>query len=209
MAQRFNPATVAGTPYEVDVERMYDLVMNKYRYFNANDPNIYFDENIRRNISYYYRAHIFAALAQALLRQGDTERAKKVLTKCAEVISPKAVPYDMTDISLADAYYRADMKKQGDEIVRALYRDTAQLLYWVSQQSPRHQMALINDATVRYSLTALIELIRIDMLWGRNLSAEYETMLQQALPTFGGSLEAVKEMTAQQLAQRLPDPTNQ
>ena len=209
MAQRFNPTTVAGTPYEVDVERMYDLVMNKYRYFNANDPNIYFDENIRRNISYYYRARVFAILAQALLRQGDTERAKKVLTKCAEVISPKAVPYDMTDISLADAYYRADMTKQGDEIVRALYRDTAQLLYWVSQQSPRHQMALINDSMTRYSLVTLIDLVRIDMLWGRHLLAEYETMLQQALPIFGGSLEAVKEMTAQQLAQQLPDSTNQ
>ena len=70
-------------------------------------------------------------------------------------------------------------------------------------------MALVNDAMVRYSLTALIELIRIDMLWGRNLSAEYEMMLQQALPIFGGSLEAVKEMTAQQLAQRLSDSTNQ
>ena len=70
-------------------------------------------------------------------------------------------------------------------------------------------MALINDAMVRYSLVTLMDLVRIDMLWGRNLLAEYETMLQQALPTFGGSLEAVKEMTAQQLAQRISDPTNQ
>ena len=209
MAQRFNPTTVAGTPYEVDVERLYDLVMNKYRYFNANDPDIYFDENIRRNISYYYRSRLFATLGQALLRQGDVERAKEVLTKCAEVISPKAVPYDMTDVSLADAYYRAKMTEQGDEIVRALFRDTAQLLYWVSQQKPSHQLALINDSMVRYSLVTLMDLVRIDMLWGRNLLAEYETMLQQALPTFGGSLEAVKEVTAQQLGQRLSDTVNQ
>ena len=209
MAQRFNPTTVAGTPYEVDVERLYDLVMHQYRYFNANDPDIYFDENIRRNISYYYRSRVFATLGQALLRQGDTKRAQEVLTKCAEVISPKAVPYDMTDVALADAYYRADMPKQGDEILRALYRDTAQLLYWVSQQRPRHQLALINDSMVRYSLVTLMDLLRIDMLWGRNLSAEYEPMLKQALPTFGGSLEALKEVTAQQLDQRLSDIVNQ
>ena len=208
MAQRFNPTTVVGTPYEVEVERLYDLVMHQYRYFNANDPNIYFDENIRRNISYYYRSRVFATLAQALLRQGDTERAREVLTKCADVISPEAVPYDMTDVALADAYYRADMLEQGDEIVRALYRDTAQLLYWVSQQNPRHQIALISDSMVRYSLVTLMDLVRIDMLWGRNLSAEYETMLRQALPIFGGSLEAIKEVTAQQLSQRLSDSTN-
>ena len=132
-----------------------------------------------------------------------------MLTKCAEVISPKAVPYDMTDVALADAYYRADMPKPGDEILRALYRDTAQLLYWVSQQRPRHQLALINDSMVRYSLVTLMDLLRIDMLWGRNLSAEYEPMLKQALPTFGGSLEALKEVTAQQLDQRLSDIVNQ
>ena len=62
---------------------------------------------------------------------------------------------------------------------------------------------------VRYSLVTLMDLVRIDMLWGRNLSAEYEMMLRQALPIFGGSLEAIKEMTAQQLGQRLPDTTNQ
>ena len=209
MAQRFNPTTVAGTPYEIDVERLYDLVMNKYRYFNANDPDIYFDENIRRNISYYYRSQVFAMLAQALLRQGDTERAKKVLTKCAEVISPKAVPYDMMDVTLADAYYRAGMPKQGDVIIRSLYRDTAQLLYWVSQQSPRHQMALMSDITVIYAPRTLMNSLRIDMLWGRNLLAEYEPMLRQALPTFGSSLEALKAVTAQQIDQRLSDSTNQ
>ena len=209
MAQRFNPTTVAGTPYEVDVERLYDLVMNKYRYFNANDPDIYFDENIRRNISYYYRSRLFAMLGQALLRQGDTKRAQEVLTKCAEVISPKAVPYDVTDVALADAYYRADMPKQGDVIIRSLYRDTAQLLYWVSQQSPRHQMALMSDITVIYAPRTLMNSLRIDMLWGRNLLAEYEPMLRQALPAFGSSLEALKAVTAQQIDQSLSDTTNQ
>ena len=54
-----------------------------------------------------------------------------------------------------------------------------------------------------------MDLVRIDMLWGRNLSAEYEMMLRQALPIFGGSLEAVKEVTAQQLGLRLSDTVNQ
>lgn len=209
MAQRFNPLPVAGTPYEVEVDRMYDLVMNVYRYFNADDPDIYFDENIRRNISYYYRARIFASLAQALLRQGDTERAQRVLTKCAEVISPEAVPYTETDISLADAYYRAEMTEQGDEIMRALYRDTAQLLYWVSQQRPRHLISLMGDQTVQYTIATLMDLVRIDMVWGRNISSEYEATLEQALPTFGGSFKAVQEVTAQQLLQAtMPAPAD-
>ncbi len=199
MSQRFNPVAVAGTPYEIEVERMYDLVMNKYRYFNADNPNIYFDDNIRRNISYYYRSRLFATLGQALLQRGDRQRAKEVLLKCAQVISPKAVPYTMTDISLADAYYRLQMDEQGDEIIRALYRDTAQLLYWVSQQSPRHQISLLNDSMVRYALATLMELVRIDLIYQRGLSAEYETMLDQALPTFGGSFRALREVITQQI----------
>ena len=62
---------------------------------------------------------------------------------------------------------------------------------------------------VRYSLVTLMDLVRIDMSWGRNLSAEYEPMLRQALPTFGSTLEVLKEVTAQQLDQRLSDSTNQ
>ena len=91
------------------------------------------------------------------------------------------------------------MDEQGDEIIRALYRDTAQLLYWVSQQSPRHQISLLNDSMVRYALATLMELVRIDLIYQRGLSAEYETMLDQALPTFGGSFRALREVITQQI----------
>ena len=62
---------------------------------------------------------------------------------------------------------------------------------------------------VRYALYTLMDLLRIDMSRRRNLLPEYEPMLQQALPTFGGSLEAFKAMTAQQLGEMLPDTVNQ
>ena len=62
---------------------------------------------------------------------------------------------------------------------------------------------------VRYAFYTLMDLLRIDMSRGGKLLPEYEPMLRQALPTFGGSLEAFKAMTAQQLGEMLPDSANQ
>ena len=117
MTWRLNPISVVGTPYEEDVEHEYDLVMNKYRWFGASDPNIYFDENIRNTISGYYRGMLFPSLANALLAKGDKKRACEVLEKCFKEINPKAVPYSRNELMLADVCYKAGLTQRGDEIV--------------------------------------------------------------------------------------------
>lgn len=120
MTWRLNPLSVVGTPYEEDVVHEYDMVMNKYRWFGANDPNIYFDENIRNTISGYYRGMLFPSLANALLAKGDKKRAREVLEKCFSEISAKAVPYSRNELMLADVCYKAGLRERGDEIISAV-----------------------------------------------------------------------------------------
>lgn len=200
---RLNPLAVRGTEQELDVDRTYDLVMNQYRYFNANDPDIYFDENIRRNISYYYRARLFGSLSQALIMKGDIKRAQEVLKKCDEVISPQAVPYGVTDINLAQSCYLARQYDQGDKILSALYKDATQILYWVSKQRPALRQSVMNDESVQYALASLMELVRMDLRFQRGLDRQFAPQLQQALPLFGGTYEGLKQMVADQLIQEL------
>lgn len=130
---KLHPINVKGTPYAMDVEKNYDLVMNQYRWFGADYPNVYFDENIRNTIGAYYRGQIFSDLATTLVAQGDTARARNVLKKCFAVLPEKALPYTRSDLLLARACYQAGMKKEADAVVQKIGAMYVQKLRWLSR----------------------------------------------------------------------------
>ncbi len=57
----------------IDPVVMYDNMMNKYKWGNAADPEVYLDENNKRMLSNFRR--IFGNLGKALLVAGDTTKA--------------------------------------------------------------------------------------------------------------------------------------
>ena len=57
----------------IDPDVMYDNMMNKFKWGNADDPSVYLDENNRRMFSNFRR--IFGNLGKALPAEGDTIRA--------------------------------------------------------------------------------------------------------------------------------------
>ena len=92
--------------YAVDVERLYDNVMNRYKYGGLDTPGLYLDETTLRTCWYHRR--LFAQLAKELIAQGDNERAKKVLAYAEQVIPGYNVPethesgsYDIATASAA------------------------------------------------------------------------------------------------------------
>jgi hypothetical protein len=69
-----------------DIEKNYDLFINKFKYRGLNDPKIYWDETAHR-MTYWYKQG-FILLTAALLEHGDNERALKVLDKYDETFLP-------------------------------------------------------------------------------------------------------------------------
>ena len=65
----------------INTDKMYDLVKN-WDWGNMGDPNIYQDPETRKN-SITYRSNL-ARLIEALLREGDKERAKNILDLAME-----------------------------------------------------------------------------------------------------------------------------
>jgi hypothetical protein len=74
-----------------DIEKNYDLFMNKFRYRGLNDPKIYWDETANRTTFWYRQG--FMMLASELLQKGDRERALKVLDKYDETFLPIHTAY--------------------------------------------------------------------------------------------------------------------
>ena len=86
------------TPYRsrdgqsrVNTVKMYDNMMNKFRYGNVKAHGIYIDENTMRMCDTHRT--MFARLVEQLLAEGQYEKAQLALAKCNEELPAYNVPY--------------------------------------------------------------------------------------------------------------------
>ena len=89
----------------VNTAKMYDNMMNKFKWGNMEKPGVYLDENNQR-MTMNFRNN-FARLAQSLLEEGKRDSAIKVLDRCVEVMPQDNVPYNIFMIRVVEAYYQA------------------------------------------------------------------------------------------------------
>jgi hypothetical protein len=102
----------------IDPIVMYDNVMNKFKWGNAEDPKVYLDENNRRMFSNFRR--IFGTLAKELLVTGDTIKAVEVVHRGLSIVPSKKMPNDFFSIGLAEALIRAGKKEEGEKLLNEI-----------------------------------------------------------------------------------------
>ena len=89
-----------GNGYAIDTEKLYENVMNRYKYGGLDTPGLYLDETTLR-ICYSHR-RLFAQLAKELVKQGDDIRARKVLEYAGQAIPAESENYIDWAFSLGD-----------------------------------------------------------------------------------------------------------
>ncbi len=135
--------------------KMYDNVMNKFKWGGFNDPNVYLDENHRR-MATNIRNNL-TRLANALLDKGEKEKAINVLNKLMEELPPAQVPHDQFSIFLAEAYYKAGENDRGDSIMRDVAKEFLQeLTFYTSLKPSLRQAAMGNLERVMAIYTRLL-----------------------------------------------------
>ncbi len=102
----------------VNTEVMYDNVMNKFRFRGLNDPKVY-NSIDHRNFALNHRS-TFNSLANALIREGKTEKAKEVLFRSLEVIPDNTIPYDYTSSQMVKLLYAVGERDKALEIAKVI-----------------------------------------------------------------------------------------
>lgn len=116
---------------KVDTERMFNNLMNVYRYRSMNDPKVYIDENNTRIISNY--RNIFGRLASELAAQNKKDSAIVVLDKCMEIIPPSIVPFNFFALQLIEGYYKAGNNEKASATSRIFMEQCAdELRYFLA-----------------------------------------------------------------------------
>ena len=121
---RFVPIRNEGGYSKYDADRMYDNLMNVYRWGNMNDPKVNIDyQNIYTFMGVMPLRSMFSRTAGILMQEGDTTRAVALLDKMQEIVIPSQFPLNFTLFGGAHDYYLLnviDMYLMAGEIEKAL-----------------------------------------------------------------------------------------
>jgi len=149
-----------------NTQKMYDVVMNKFSHGNADLPNVYFDEENRKELNVIRRADV--ELATNLLDTNHLEEARKVLQKTDKMILQENLPYGMVSknndhnrISLLflQACYRANEKDLAKKVYDSVKTDLEQQLrYYNSLDEDKSQLLAYDKSTTVDLLGALTDM---------------------------------------------------
>ena len=186
MTYQIVPAQVKGTKYEINTERMYDNVMNKFKWGGVDKKGVYLDENVLKMCK-SYRSNIFSNLAQALINQGKLDKALAVLDKCMEVFPPENVPIDGSALSLAEAYYMLNQKEKAEKIYSAIADNAIRNINWFCRL-PYDKLLSVSDM-LRHNLAVLQNVVQVTKAY----DPEFSKQFQEELDNFNMAFQPINK----------------
>lgn len=174
IAYRITPGTPLNNGVNVDVA--YDIMMNTFRWGGIDkNPDIYLDQTCR-NMIYTFRMY-FSQLIEALIGEGEKDKALAALDKCIEVMPSKAVPYGTEGLLLARAYYQLGHAEKGEALIDEISERITKNLAWFDRLTPQ-QMA---DSWIDISRNNLDPLLLISNIYQQYNKEKYQPLVDDLL----------------------------
>ena len=98
----------------VNTDLMYDNMKNKFQFRGMDNPKANLNEDYR-GFAQNHRSS-FTTLADALMLEGDSTRAKDILDYGMEVLPRESIPYDVSSVGFVQAYLDLDEKDKAIEM---------------------------------------------------------------------------------------------
>jgi hypothetical protein len=141
----------------IHTDIMYDNVMNKFSWRGLNDPSTY-NTNDYRIAVINHRSYI-NTLAEELIQEGDSTRARDVLFRSLEVMPDESIPYDYASPRTMNLLYRLGEDEKADEMSDILSTRANEVLTYLTgketSMSYKAQLQLgIMEQVMRYLKSA-------------------------------------------------------
>ena len=162
LADRITPFNTKESGMTMDTERMYDNLMNKFRFGGLDNPDIYLDETVLRMC--YTHRRLFATLAMQLMREGKDEKAMNVVRYAEETIPAKTVPHNYMggSMDLARVWLALGQKDKSEEIVVGIAGNACEYLDWYASLKPRVQQSCAQDILYNvYQLNSAVDILEV------------------------------------------------
>ncbi len=193
---RMDGVVMKITPYKgwkIHPDIMFDMLVNKFKYRNLNNPDVYYDR-VHRGLIQNYRV-AFAQLASYYLTQKDTAHFTAVIRKVFDAMPPEVIPYNQpmlgqllegygfiagvrdTSLLKSDKYSVQEVKNIGEMAMQVGYWDLASYAFdIVLKKQPNYPRV----KELREFLPYLRGELPVDSLLAKNLTPDQLLYLGQA-----------------------------
>ncbi|MDL2245351.1 DUF2723 domain-containing protein [Parabacteroides sp. OttesenSCG-928-J18] len=171
LAYQITPMQTEETILATDTERMYDNVMNRFRWGGVDKPGMYLDENAMR-MCRTARMSVFANLAATLLAEGQEEKALKVLDRGMEVLPPENVPLDYTALDFGQFYYELGEMEKAEEIMEGIIDNAFRNLNWYYRLKPGHIASMQRE--IQHNLAVIQQILRVSKEFNPEFVEKYQ-----------------------------------
>ena len=155
----------------VNTEKMYDNVMNKFKWGGVDKPGVYIDENVMRMCK-SYRMMLFNKLAEALVSEGKKDKALAVLDKSMQVLPPENVPLDYTALATAELYYMLGQNQKAEDIYTVIADNAMRNVNWIFRLRPAQMATAIGD--LEQNLAILQQVLLVSKKYNPEFGKKYQ-----------------------------------
>jgi len=171
LAYRFVPVKTENSAMNrghINTKILYENVMNKFVWGNVNHPDVFLDDYNEKAIRIIQARYMFARLAEALVDEGQNQKAGEVVDKMFELFPNERMPLTYDSFPAVEQYFRAGATGKGIEKTRQLAENSFQMLdYYFSlpghfaravQEEQEREMGHLQNLLVltrRYNLDEL------------------------------------------------------
>ena len=188
LTYRFTPFDTEALGATIDSEKMYDNLMNKFKFGGIDKPGIYIDENAMRMC--YTHRRIFAQLITQLMKEGKKAKALAALEYAEKMIPAFNVPYDVQNgaLEMAEAYYQLGNNTKADQIIDELANKSVEYLTWYLSLDDNH--LLMSQREFIMHLSALDMEVKMMEKYKSKLAGNYTPKVNELYNIYVGRMKA-------------------
>ncbi len=188
LTYRFTPFDTEALGATIDSEKMYDNLMNKFKFGGIDKPGIYIDENTMRMC--YTHRRIFAQLITQLMKEGKKDKALAALEYAEKMIPAFNVPYDVQNgaLKMAEAYYQLGNNTKADQIIDELANKSVEYLTWYLSLDDNH--LLMSQREFIMHLSALDMEVKMMEKYKSKLAGNYTPKVNELYNIYVGRMKA-------------------
>ena len=188
LTYRFTPFDTEALGATIDSEKMYDNLMNKFKFGGIDKPGIYIDENTMRMC--YTHRRIFAQLITQLMKEGKKDKALAALEYAEKMIPAFNVPYDVQNgaLEMAEAYYQLGNNTKADQIIDELANKSVEYLTWYLSLDDNH--LLMSQREFIMHLSALDMEVKMMEKYQSKVAGNYTPKVNELYNIYVGRMKA-------------------
>ena len=186
LADRITPFDTQTNGKRLDTEKMYDNLMNKFKFGGLDQPGLYLDETVMRMC--YTHRRLFSQLGSQLLREGETEKALKLMEKAEKAIPASTVPHSWQggSLDIARTWLALEKNKKCEEIAAHVAQTSCEYLDWYISLPPHYTK--LSSYDIRANFITLQD--AVELLEGANskLAQKYDKKMSDYFNQVAGIL---------------------